>query len=409
MFNSSLTALTTSLTPSPDTVTPTRDRRTYLSYVQMGLFGWFLYTLGPSLSLLRDETGLSRTASSLFTLAASVGGIIAGLLVGTVVQRFGRGWLLRGGSISLIIGISLFISGGPIGVTVLGPFFSSAAGAGCVVGVSAFLAAQQKRAADAAITESNAVAAAFGIMAPLLLGAAATWLGGWRLSLWLLVASAIVLEIVRGKSLRDYNIGEAHRAPGTARRALPQLTWWATGVLVITSAVEMCFLFWSADLLSDRSGLGSAASAAALSAVLVGVLLGRIFGSWMVERWNTERVLLGAMIFLFAGFALTWVLPHTLTMLAGLFVVGLGISVQIPLGMARVMRASAGSADKAGGIASSGIGVAGATIPALLAVLADAFSVHLAFLIVPVLLALALTLLVTRPVPAVVPVVEPAY
>lgn len=376
--------------------------------MQMGLFGWFLYTIGPSLSLLRDETGLSRTASSLYTLAASVGGIVAGLLVAGVVQRFGRGWLLRAGSISLALGITLFISGGPMGVTVLGPFFASAAGAGCVVGVSAFLTAQQRHAADAAITESNTVSAAFGILGPLLLGAAATWLGGWQVSLWLLVASAITLEIVRGRSLSAYNIGlDRSAATRPTPRSIPILTWWATGVLVLTSAIEMCFLFWSADLVSDRGGLGAAASAAALSAVLVGVLVGRGLGSWLVERWNAERVLMGAMAFLLAGFALTWATSWAAVMLAGLFVVGLGISVQFPLGMSRLMRASAGAADKAGGIASAGIGVAGAIVPALLALLADAFSVHLAFLIVPVLLVFAVVLLRWKPVPAVVAVDSP--
>ncbi|MFY9330096.1 MAG: MFS transporter [Candidatus Nanopelagicales bacterium] len=369
----------------------------------MGLFGWFLYTLGPSLSLLRDETGLSRTASILYTLAASIGGIVAGLLVAVIVGRLGRGWLLRAGSISLALGIGLFISGAPMGVTVLGPFFASAAGAGCVVGVSAFLTAQQRSAADASITESNTVAAAFGIMSPLLLGAAAAWLGGWRLSLWLLVISVLALEIVRGRSVQAYNIGAPRSSANTPRHRMPALTWWAIGVLVLTSAVEMCFLFWSADLLGDRGGLGAAASAAALSAVLVGVLVGRGLGSWMVERWDTERVLLGAMGFLFVGFAITWITPSATVMLVGLFVVGLGISVQFPLGMSRLMRASAGAADKAGGIASSGIGVAGATVPALLAFLADAFSVHLAFLIVPVVLAIALVMLRLRPVPADLP------
>ncbi len=369
----------------------------------MGLFGWFLYTLGPSLSLLRDETGLSRTASILYTLAASIGGIVAGLLVAVIVGRLGRGWLLRAGSISLALGIGLFISGAPMGVTVLGPFFASAAGAGCVVGVSAFLTAQQRNAADASITESNTVAAAFGIMSPLLLGAAAAWLGGWRLSLWLLVISVLALEIVRGRSVQAYNIGAPRSSANTPRHRMPALTWWAIGVLVLTTAVEMCFLFWSADLLGDRGGLGAAASAAALSAVLVGVLVGRGLGSWMVERWDTERVLLGAMGFLFAGFAITWITPSATVMLVGLFVVGLGISVQFPLGMSRLMRASAGAADKAGGIASSGIGVAGATVPALLAFLADAFSVHLAFLIVPVVLAVALVMLRLRPVPADLP------
>lgn len=34
-----------------------RDRSTWLTYVQVGLFGYFLYAFGPTIALLRDETG----------------------------------------------------------------------------------------------------------------------------------------------------------------------------------------------------------------------------------------------------------------------------------------------------------------------------------------------------------------
>jgi fucose permease len=384
-------------------IAPIRDKRTYLSYVQMGLFGWFLYTLGPSLALMRDETGMSRTASSLYTITASIGGIIAGLLVATIVKRVGRGWLLRGGSLFLALGITLFISGGPLAVTVLGPFFSAAAGAGCVVGVSAFLSAQQKHAADASITEGNTVAAMFGIMGPLALGAAATWLGGWRISLSLLVISLLILEIVRGRSLQPYRIDDIPRvaADGVTRR-LPTLTWWAMLVVIFTSGVEMSYIFWSTDLLATRGGLETAAAAAGLAAVLLGVLVGRASGSWLVERLNTERVMFGALVILGLGFIVSWAVPNPVVILIGLFIVGTGLSVQFPLGMSRAMRASAGQADKTGGYASAGVGMAGVGIPFLLAVLADAFGVHQAFLVVPVLLLIAMVLLKFRPVPAAV-------
>lgn len=369
----------------------------------MGLFGWFLYTLGPSLALLRDETGMSRTASSLYTITSAIGGIIAGLLVATIVKKCGRGWLLRGGSLLLALGIALFISGGPLAVTVFGPFFSAAAGAGCVVGVSAFLSAQQKRAADAAITESNTVAAMLGIMGPLALGAAATWLGGWRISLSLLVISLVLLEIVRGRSLQPYRLDDIPRinAEGTVRR-LPTLTWWAMLVVIFTSGIEMSYIFWSTDLLATRGGLETAAAAAGLSAVLVGVLVGRASGSWLVERLDTERVLFGALIVLGLGFIVSWIFPHPVMILIGLFIVGMGLSVQFPLGMSRAMRASAGQADKTGGYVSAGIGVAAAGIPFLLAVLSDSVGVHQAFLVVPVLLITAMVLLKITPVPAVV-------
>jgi MFS family permease len=108
------------------------------------------------------------------------------------------------------------------------------------------------------------------------------------------------------------------------------------------------------------------------------------------------------LITLTIGFAFTWIWPVAWVILIGLFIVGLGISVQFPLGMARIMRASAGQADKAAGIASSGVGVAGMIIPFVLAVLADSIGVHYAFLIVPALIAASVIALRMRPVPAAV-------
>lgn len=74
------------------------------------------------------------------------------------------------------------------------------------------------------------------------------------------------------------------------------------------------------------------------------------------------------MITLTIGFAFTWIWPVAWVILIGLFIVGLGISVQFPLGMARIMRASA----------------------------------HYAFLIVPALIAASVIALRMRPVPAAV-------
>ena len=343
---------------------------------------------------------MSRTLSGLFTISAAIGGIIAGILVAVIVRRVGRGILLRGGSIALALGTALFISGGPLAVTILGPFISSAAGAGCIVGVSAFLSAQQGPASDAALTEGNTLSAFFGIVGPLSLGAAATWLGGWRVSFVLLIICLIALEIARGRGLQAYRIADV--APRTEKgqaQPLPPLAWWAILTLVCTCAVEMCFIFWATDLLAIRGGWDTAAAAAGLAALVLGILIGRAVGSWLVERLDAERALAGALVLLALGFLVTWAFPYAWVMLIGLFVVGLGISLQFPLGMSRTMRASAGQADKAAGYASAGIGTAGATVPFALAVLADSFGIHTAFLAVPVLITVAMVLLRRKPVP----------
>ena len=48
---------------------PVRDRVTLLAYAQLGLLGWFVYGFGASLTLLRDDEGLTRTAASVLSIA----------------------------------------------------------------------------------------------------------------------------------------------------------------------------------------------------------------------------------------------------------------------------------------------------------------------------------------------------
>jgi len=57
-----------------------RDRLTWLTYLQLGCYGYFLYGFGPSLSLLRDEQGTSRAVAGLHGTALAVGSLCAALL-----------------------------------------------------------------------------------------------------------------------------------------------------------------------------------------------------------------------------------------------------------------------------------------------------------------------------------------
>ena len=49
-----------------------RDSLTWLMYAQLGCYGYFIYGLGPTLSLLRDEQGVSRSVAGLHGTARAV-------------------------------------------------------------------------------------------------------------------------------------------------------------------------------------------------------------------------------------------------------------------------------------------------------------------------------------------------
>jgi len=88
-----------------------RDRFTWLMYVSLAFYGYFLNVLGPITPFLKDELQLSYTVSSFHFTAFAIGILLIGLGGHWVIQRLGRGrslWLgLFGMSLSawiLLIG-----------------------------------------------------------------------------------------------------------------------------------------------------------------------------------------------------------------------------------------------------------------------------------------------------------------
>lgn len=173
------------------------------------------------------------------------------------------------------------------------------------------------------------------------------------------------------------------------RRRLPGRYWWAWGVLATCIAVEFCFTFWASELLRSRAGLAPGAAAAGVTVIVAGMLIGRLAGGQLALRFAADPLLLASLAVAAVGFAGFWVSTSPLPALAGLLVAGLGIALQYPLGVARAIAASEGHPDLAtarGGIAA---GLAIGAGPFVLGALADVVGTHAAFLLVPVLLALA--------------------
>ncbi len=377
---------------------PLRDRETLFAYASLGLLGWFVYGFGASLTLLRDDQGLTRVAASILSTALAVGGITGSISAARFVERWGRGPLLRTGALLLATGTAIYISGGPLWWTALGPFLGSLGASWSAVGASAFLEAHQGAAADAAITEGNVTASVASLLATFAVGVAATTVLGWRAGMAILVVIAIVLEILRGRRLAPFDVGTtAERVAPKSR--LPGLMWWAIATLILLTSVELTLLQWGADLLREQGGLGAAAASASISAIVTGMIIGRLVGSRIVERVSGERVFAGAIILAAAGFTFTLLVSGPVLMIVGFLITGAGIGMHFPLGISRAMRASAGQPDRAAGWTSAGIGVVSGIAPFALAALADSWGIRAAFASMLLCFVVSFVLLLTKPVP----------
>ena len=379
-------------------VRPIRDRTTLLAYAQLGLLGWFVYAFGASLTLLRDDEGLSRTAASLLSISLAAGGTLGSFLAASIVRRWGRGAMLRAGALAIATGTLLYISDGPLWLVATGPFIGSLGASFCAVGVSAYLEARQGAAADASLAEANLVASSASLIGILAVGVAATTILGWRLGLLLLVVVAIALEVIRGRTVEAFNVGTDMESRADAPR-LPTLVWWAVLTLILLTSVEITLLQWGPDLLRERGGLEAGSASATIAAIVVGMIIGRLVGSRLVERVSSELVFGGSIIFAAAAFVYTWLVTGAVPLIIGLVLIGVGIGMHFPLGIGRAMRASGGQPDRAAGWTSAGIGIMSGVAPFALAALADSWGVHKAFAVMLLFFAASFALLLWKRVP----------
>lgn len=378
--------------------TPLRDRPTWIAYAQMACYAWFIYSFGATLALLRDEQGTSRAVSSLHGSLMAVGGLLGGLLTARAIDRYGRGRVLRVGTIATAIGILIYTMPAGLHVTLFGILFAGFAGAFLLIPVNAFILDHQGAAGPASLTESNALSSLAGLVGPLVVGIGAATIFGWRVGMWTVVVALIVTEIVRGRNTAVFGTsgGVARHHDG---RHLPRRVYWTLTALMCFLATEFSLTFWGADLLRERCNFGPAAAAASLASVTGGMLIGRVFGARLAERFDTEIILKASIGVALVGFGLAWGFTLWPVVILGMITTGVGIGVHWPLGVARAVRSSGGLTDHAAAAASVAGSLAIAVAPFGLGALSDVIGFHEAFLLVPVFLLVALVILVIRPVP----------
>lgn len=242
-----------------------RDRVTWLIYSQLAVYGYFVYGFGPSVLLLRDEQQVSRTVSGLHGTALAGGAVLAGLVGARLVRRWGRAAVLRVGLAGLALGIVVVTAATALPLTLLGALLAGTFGALMLNTDSAVLSDHHGAAGPAAISEANALAAATGLLAPLIIGTAAATSLGWRPGF--AVAAALAMALLLSSARVSVPRPAVYRGPigptgesepiGSVTR-LPRRFWLAWLVLVLCIGIEFSMTIWAADLLRQQAGLGAA-------------------------------------------------------------------------------------------------------------------------------------------------------
>jgi fucose permease len=389
-----------------------RTRLTWLAYLLLAFYSYFINVLGPITPFLKAELGLSYTVASLHFTAFAAGILLVSLFGERMIRRLGRWtaqWVGAGG---LGLGALLLVAGRSAPLTITAAFLMGLVGSLILILIPSNLSDQYGELRAVAISEANMIASFFAAIGPLLVGAFVLLGGGWRLAVGLVALAPIALRLGFGARpaeplVRTSAPGEQSEPATTlpaasgvcvqnspACRPLPRLFWVYWAALVFSVAVEFCMLSWSADYLETGLGVPRAMAAQAVSLFLGGMIVGRLAGSLLVQRFPTASVVIFSALLASAGFLLFWTVSSALAGLVGLFITGLGVASLYPLIQSLALgTAGPGQSALASARTTLASGTAVLTLPLILGRLADAFTIRPAYGVVVLLLAAVLAII----------------
>ena len=363
-----------------------RDRLTWLAYLFLAFYSYFLNALGPITPFLKSDLGLSYTVSSLHFTAFATGILLVGLGGHLVIRRIGRWAALWIGAAGISLGALLLAAGRTAVVTIGAAFLMGVIGSLILAIVPSALADRHGELRAVALSEANVIASAVATLAPLLVGWCARYAGRWQYALaFIALAPVLIYPFFRKTAAPASGLSQAD--PAVSRRPLPRLYWIYWVALVLGVAVEFCMISWSADYVENVLGATKANAAQAVSVFLGAMILGRLLASRLVPRFSARRLVIAALIIAGAGFLVYWITGSLLLGLTGLFIIGVGVAGLYPLILSLAIEAAGADTIRAGARATLASGVAILTLPLILGRLADAVGIRPAYGIVALLLA----------------------
>jgi fucose permease len=360
-----------------------RDRFTWLAYLALAFYGYFLNVLGPITPFLKEELQLTYTVSSYHFTAFAVGILLIGVGGHLVIQRVGKQRSLWLGLFGMSLSSLLLVAGRNPVITIGASFLMGLIGSLILAIVPSALSDQHGDMKAVALSEANVIASLFATSAPLLVGWFARSLD-WRWALGVVAGVPILMLLGLGRNSSSTTFSSSEELQ--TNQHLPFLYWLYWLAIVLGVSVEFCMIFWSADYIEQVLGLEKAAAAQAVSLFLAAMIVGRILGSRLVQRYPTRAVVTVSIIISAIGFLLFWSTESRSIGLSGLFITGLGVASLYPLTLSLAINSANGNTIQAGARATLASGTAILALPLALGRLADAVEIRPAYSIVLILL-----------------------
>jgi MFS family permease len=352
--------------------------------------GAIFANLVPRLPGIKTDLALSNTVYGIVVAAFPTGALVAGLAAGTVIRRFGSARMAVAGTSG--IAMLVFVAGSSTTPLLLAGalFVGGACDSLTDVAQNAHGLRVQRVYGRSIINSLHAVWSAGALLGGAM-GAAAITLHLTRTTH--LGVSAVVFIAVAAIAypflLRGPDATEEHSAGPTATgrpgsRVYGVLFLFLLVVIAIAGAVvEDAGSSWATLYLGELGAVGGVAALGYI-ALLGFQFIGRLAGDRLVDRFGTRAVVRVGGVVTAAGMGLALAFPSVPGTIAGYAAAGIGIATAIPAAMH--------AADRLPGLRhGSGLTVVAwlmrvgfVASPPIVGMIADAFSLRVGLLVVPV-------------------------
>ena len=362
-----------------------RDAAFWTIAGQATILNFYLGGFGPAQPLLREEQGTSLTVAGLHGTMMGLAAIIAGFIQPILVHKYGRrnvSWL---GLVIFSIGVPVFALGNTVYITLLSVLFSCVGFNFVILNMVTQLSHHYPKTPDLAVSQSNAINSVGYVLGTVAVGTLATYGISWRIALLLCIPAALLLYFFGRDKIVDSHDYDAPKQSGK----LGIKYWIAWFGFFATISSEFATAFWAATLITDRTGADPAISTLCIAALGTGMGIGRWFIPIWLRKTSLDNRLRAILSLQFVAFMVFWLSHNLQVSLIALLFVGLGISGQFSMSSVRLIKLSDNRPDLAMGISAYAAGLAIALAPFFLAFLGDLIGISKAYLMVPVLIALA--------------------
>ena len=371
-----------------------RDKVFWLVALQTAVFGIFMGGFGPALPLLQEDQGTSGAIAGLHGTALGVASIIAGYLNAPLVHKYGRYRSIWLGLVIFNLGAMSFIALPQVWQTIPSILFAGIGLSITVNNAMTYLTSHYKDNSARAVSQANGVNSSFVLIGNFIIGTIAGTQFSWRLGLLICLPFAIILYLTLGKNHKVEHIPDQS---GRQKGSLPLKYWLSWIGLMFCIAAEFAIAFWAAALLREKTGLDAATSTTLVLAYPLGMMIGRWFGTYVFPNLDIDERLKLIIALQGLSFFLFWGSEVIIVSFIALFFVGLGTSIQFALSTLRLLRFGWKKPDLAMGKSSLSAGIAIGLSPLLLGYLADLFGIVKGFLLVPILITIAFSIVALLP------------